>query len=475
MTDDRTPDPQSPDTQSADAFDRLRAADPVGPAAPDLAALRRRVDRRIAAGPTLEPGPVPTPLPRDTAPGVTPLRAPARRWQRLAAVAAAVAVVGGGAFVVGQQTAGRDTPVAAAGSNAAVPESASALPSAATGGQQSASAAPGLPSEAGAMSAGAGQDSRLIGYGGRLHFVDGGLPAEGSTGSAWVYDAAGTGAAATAERIAGALGVPGSAVDEYGAFTVGPNDGTAPSVSVAQDGTASFSYTDPTVGGDCSVAVEPLPAPAAEAPAGSTPSVGTPPTGTCPAPITGQDAVDRSTALLTTIGLDPAAFTLTSPDDQVSGGYRSVTASPQLDGVSLGYAWSFSFVGDRLAYFSGPLAPLASLGDYDLISPAQAVARMNDTRFGAAGGGAMPLVATDTVRSPASDGAATTPVTPPTPGAPLPWSTTEITLTAATPALTTEYRADGTVLVLPAWAMTDSTGASWTVLAVVDAQLDLAG
>ena len=44
------------------------------------------------------------------------------------------------------------------------------------------------------------------------------------------------------------------------------------------------------------------------------------------------------------------------------------------------------------------------------------------------------------------------------PGAAIAWPVTEITLTGATLGLTSQYQADGSVLLLPAYTMTDDSG-----------------
>lgn len=451
MTDHENPRPS--DSSDDQTFRRLRATDPAAAVEVDLAAIRRALDAR------LETDPAPTTV-------ITPTPTTSARWVRVAAVAAAVALVGSAAFVVGRQSAGNGpaapgtTAASAAGAQASSSTAGTRLPLSGgrPAGQESASSA----------------DQKLIGGGyGRTHFADGGLATDGGTAPAWGFDPSSVISAATAERIAAAMDVPGSATVQYQTWTVGPADGSGPSVSLTGDGQATVGYNDPQAYPTC-VAV------AGDPGAGATGGVSDPCEPTVPGDITADDAIARAVAVLTRIGLDPAGYTLTSPDDQAGGGYRSVTADLLLDGRATGLQFWFSFVGDRLASFSGGLAPVVSLGRYAVISPVQAVARLNDPRFGAnASSGpidtlrtevgtpdvATSEVPTDTVPTPAA----------PVPGAPISWPVTEVTLTGATLGLSPQYRADGGGDLVPTWTLTDRDGGTWSVIAVADDQLDLTG
>lgn len=460
MSDDENDRPaEGPD----DTFARLQAADPAADAAVDVTALRREVDHRLADAPVT---------------AASARRAP--RWLQVAAVAATVALVGSAAFVVGRQTGSGTDPTVAAVAENAVTDTASSAASAgvvdrvpATAGGPMVQGSP-VPEGADAKAA-AGS---LVGWGGgRTHFNDGGLAVEGGTAQAWGYDPSGIASAATAERIAAAMGIEGSAVVQYQAWTVGPLDGTGPTVSVMGDGTASVSYYDPQASPSCDQLSAPAEGPAAGGDVAAS----------CTLPvladISADDAVARSTELLARIGLDPAAFTVSAPEDQAGSGFRTVQAVPILDDVApnvppggFGQQWSFSFAGDRLSGFYGALAPLVDLGGYPVIGPAEAVTRMNDPRYGASPG-AMPVDIMTVARTePAAPDPNTVP-TPvaPTPGAAIAWPVTEITLTAASLGLTSQYGDNGSVLLLPAYTMTDDSGSAWTVVAVADDRLDFTG
>jgi hypothetical protein len=148
-------------------------------------------------------------------------------------------------------------------------------------------------------------------------------------------------------------------------------------------------------------------------------------------------------------------------------------------------AWSLTFVGDAVQSLYGALAPLVPLGSYDVVSENEAVARLGDPRFGAGGGGM--IAATGSARA-AEDQAAIAPaepvpapdrdVTPPTPpatvkpGTPLGWPVTEVELVSARLGLAQHTVPGGATVLLPAYELSNADGATWSVVAVADEQLD---
>lgn len=104
----------------------------------------------------------------------------------------------------------------------------------------------------------------------------------------------------------------------------------------------------------------------------------------------------------------------------------------------------------------------ASLGSYPVVSEVEAVERLGDPRFAGAvvGGVSAPFSAL---------GAA-----PPAEGGPIAWPVQDVTIVSAT---LTELRyplSDGTVLLVPAYELTDTEGNGWAVMAVDDEKLDFA-
>ncbi|MEP6981384.1 MAG: hypothetical protein ABJA16_11540 [Nakamurella sp.] len=472
MSDHETPQPGERSTD--ETFDRLRASDPAADADIDLTAVRRALDARLDTRADESP--------------VVPLRPAAAatgRWLRIAAVAAVVALVGSASFVVGRQSTG-GSPVSVAAENGAGTTATSAVAIAPVPPRFGAPSTqlPQRESTEGATGPGvmAATDQKLVGgmYG-RTHFNDGGLSTAGGSAEAWGFDASQVVSAATAERIAAAMGVPGTASVQYQAWFVGPPDGSGPTVSLMGDGTASINYNDPQAYPICvPVVSQPGPDGSVDGGVGGKPCAAAAPTD-----ISGDDAITRTTDVMTRIGLDLGGYTLSSPDDQAGGGYRSVVAAQVLDGRETGVQFWFNFVGDRLASFYGGLAPLVSLGRYPVISPADAVIRMNDPRFGA-NSHPMPIDIMTTAVAPSEVPSAGVPapgvlsdgvVTPgvPVPGAAISWPVSEVTLTSATLELTSQYQADGSSLLVPTYTMTDADGATWSVIAVADDQLDFTG
>ncbi|MBO3100827.1 hypothetical protein [Cellulomonas fengjieae] len=462
-TTDGIPDGTADDT----AFARLQAADPAAGATPDVPALYAAVTERTG---------VPVAAPADELAARRSRRAP--RWLQVAAAVAGVAVIGGGGYAYG---------VNSAPTQAVLP--AITLESAAGGRADTAPQA--------ASMAGGAVDTKMMypWWGGRTVFAASGLSGEGGSGGAWGFDAAGVYSEATAAAAAAALGVPGQPRLEYGTWSVGPNDGSAASVSLSADGLASLSYYDPTR--DPWNCVRSAPDRIEEPSTGGAdePSTGTaeegfavPETGivggpgcstAAPAP-TGDAAIDRAKEALSAVGVDPAGYELAASTDPGSPQVTNVSASQVLDGQLTGVTASVTVVADGVQSLYVPLAPLVELGSYDVVSPTDAVARLDDPRFGASGGGGvMPLAAggmrtADDAASSSEPQAAVEPTVPATPqaGSPLAWPVQEVTLVSARLGVALTTLPTGASVLVPTYELADADGATWSVIAVVDDQLD---
>jgi hypothetical protein len=503
------------------ALDRIRASDPAGTAEPDLERLRAVVADRTtgaaAAGARADGAVVSD---RDAVSELATARAAratGRRrggWVQVAAAVAGLAVIGGGSWALGRLG---QTPVAApvslGGSSVSGTDSRSALGAAApVGGAAIGSAGTAVaPSFVGP------------GFGERTVFVGSGLSAGGASGTVWGFDPASVYTRDTVAKAASVLGVSGTPSQQGGAWVVGPQDGTGPTVLVQPDGLASLSYNDPTrspwaclksapdtpdasVGsggsGVASPAIKPAPGPqptvgtAVPAPpqlapgypcATTTPSV--------PAP-TGDAATAEARGLMSSLGVDPGAYRFAvQANEPVQTIATQVTASQVLDGQLTGVQWSFTLLADGVQSLNGALAPVVDLGTYSLISPADAVARLGDPRFGAGYGSVRPLAMG------ASSGPATGPVpalggataalggataspgngtavpqrtVPPAPraGSSIPWPVRTVTLTSSRRGLGMTTLADGAVLLLPSYELGDGSGSSWSTIAVADDRLD---
>jgi hypothetical protein len=463
--------PGAPDPEEDEALARLRDADPARAVEPDLAGLRAHVDARLAqpdAAPSVLPAAPPPPA--NGADELAARRARRHRWPLVAAAAAGVVVVGSAGYGAGRL--GNPGPGDEVITLAQAP---SQGPAAAEGGGVGAA-------EPGAQ-AGAAGDARVAIYPPygtwRTVFSASGLSDAAGSAPAWGFDAAAVFSAESAQRAASVFGVEGEATSQYGTWTVGPTDGTGPTVSLQPDGWASLSYYDPTRDPYACARAGDATAPDA---AGGAPCSGEDPG---PAP-TGEQAAAELRRLLAELGIDATIEVESTVYDVTEGGtarQTSVTGYQLLEGQRTGVTWSATLLGDGAQAFYGPLAPLTDLGAYDVVSENTAVQRLNDPRFGGTGG-VIPFAESARVASddPASaavgdvpvDGPSDTPTVPPAlePGADIPWPVTEVTITGARLGSAVQWLTDGQVVIVPAYELTDDDGGSWSVIAVTDDRLD---
>ncbi|TNC16930.1 hypothetical protein FHE66_12825 [Georgenia sp. 311] len=424
-----------------EALARLRAADPAAGAEPDAERLAERTAEHRG----------------DELAARRERRTP--RWAAVAAVAAGALVVGGAGFGIGRAATDAPAPQAGTGQVATTPETM------AGGGEARASA----------------DMSFSGGMGGRTTFTAQGLGDERSTAAAWALDAAGTVSAETASRAAEVLGVEGEPRQE-GGWIVGPVDGNGPTVEIGNDGNASVWFYDPAID-ELLTDVEPMPLPepaegsaAEEGMSSSSGDAGVPdvapaePTGEGPeadAATDGPGAVLRET--LAALGVDAEAAEYEVQPHWSGGELQSVVAHQTAGGARTGLMWNAEVAGDRVYTLSGPLAPLVPLGDYEVVSPTEAVARLGDPRFGGS-----EVWRDDVMRiMPAPDERDwnAPPAAPPAAGDPIPWSVTDVTITAAELGLIEHWTDGDAALLLPAYELSDADGRTWRVLAVADEQL----
>ncbi|WP_028050604.1 hypothetical protein [Cellulomonas sp. URHD0024] len=473
------------------AFARLRAADPAGGPAPDLAPVYAAV---TAATGVDVGGEV---ILVDQLSSRRARRAP--RWLQAAAIVAGMAVIGGGSYAVGGARA--DTKAVAEpamslenGGSGTRDDAASS----AVSGAPEAAVGSAVPPLAGRVDAGTGvaTDGKLAGGGfgfGRTVFASHGLSTQAGSAPAYGFDAVSTYTQATVEHAAAALGVTGTAHQEYGQWLVGPNDGTGPSVTVSSDG--SVSYYDPTRDPWSCLKAEKMDALPPEAGGGSTGSGGSA-TGTddvAPAPSSAPDicqsntdrapsgkaAVRQAKDTMSALGVDPAGFEFESATDESGGQSVSVAAFQVVDGQRSGLSWNFTVVASGVQSLYGTLAPTVSLGDYDVVSPTEAVTRLGDPRFGAGYGGVMPMAAdarfsTGGATPDVAPGPSDEPTVPATPeaGSPLAWPVEHVTIVSARLGLALTTLADGASVLVPTYELADADGTTWTVVAVADTDLD---
>ncbi len=241
-------------------------------------------------------------------------------------------------------------------------------------------------------------------------FVPGDLPALPGNDVGYVFQA---GASVTAEQVAalaaglGVVGEPVRVDDGYSVWwRVGPDDGTAPMVSVYEDAQLSWNYNaawaTQTATTGCAIAEPAVVDPAGDLSVGSDAAgAGTDAVAVAPTPIdtrceqpappngvpTADEAVARVQQLMTAVGLDPATFTFEPYADEW---FASVSAVEQLDGAYAARRFDAGFGAEGvLQYASGQLAVPSQVGPYPLVDLDTAIARLNDQSgfYGGYGGG----------------------------------------------------------------------------------------
>jgi hypothetical protein len=328
--------------------------------------------------------------------------------------------------------------------------------------------------------------------------------------------------AARVGELAAALGVEGEVVPGGGAdvdglaWRVGPDDGTAPSLTVGSDPQWSVNYsqawdtgvaavecivaedggsrgegvTDERSPDDAVTDVNDMVEPSVD------PTDGAPPAPTCEEPVPPANVPDADEAealaagVLETIGLDAASFEFETYADEWAA---SITASSELDGIRSPISWGFGFGENaELQWMNGTLATPVATGPYPLIGLDEALDRLveQNTWFGGGATGDVALMSdiSDTA-APDADPSNIVPVegetAPPDTGSALPVESlpveslpvetlpTEVieevaTLIDVRPDLWWAWDDDGSVWLLPAYTFTDTENRVFTVPAVTD-------
>lgn len=260
--------------------------------------------------------------------------------------------------------------------------------------------------------------------------------------AAYAFDAS---AASTPEEVAAlaaAFGVEGAPEIRDGTWTVGPGDGSPPSLGVSLDGTLSFWYGS----GEDPWACEESCVPAEEAP-----------------------AVAAARDLLAGIGRDPDAYEYTSEAWEGSTA-RSVSAWPVVDGQRIDQPWSITYADGGIVDAFGALAGLVPFGEYDIVSEQEAMARLSDPRFGARLTN-LPVALREGVT-----GEEWTPPTAapalPAPGTALSWAVNDVEIVSVRLGLAGHPQPSGAMILAPTYEFTDAGGGTWSVIAASESALD---
>lgn len=282
------------------------------------------------------------------------------------------------------------------------------------------------------------------------------------------------------------FGVEGTPKEqEYGTWSVGADDG--PSLWVGNDTMVSWSYWNPAIQTwDCRV-VEPMQVDGDSGGSASGPDAAAPEE-CLPAtpPPSSRDALKQARALLSGIGVtsDPAFDTGLEWDNNSDNWTTWVTAWQVVEGKRTQLSWSFSFTGDGLMSANGIAAGLEQVPAYPIVGARTAVLRSSDPKYAALGpnllgGGVYPMAeASGGAGSAAaeSSGAGTTGAQAQVPeGDPATvqvWWDPAVAVSAEL-TLVQYWQPDGTLLILPAYAITtaDDRG-TWAIIAVADSALN---
>jgi hypothetical protein len=459
-----------------EAYDRLTGADPADGTTTREGVLRAKVDALagdVEAGETGAHDGAGAPDPEPD--GTVDELAPRRRRRSTLLVAAAVAgavVVGGGGYAVGTATAGEE-----------LPASDSLPPITLGGGQGGNEAASGAGLRAATEEMASAGDMAVGGdaatsydtsmpswFDGRATFSSDGLSTSGGEATAYAYDATQVATEEGAARAAEALGVEGEPRWEWGSWSVGPQNGTGPNLWLSADSTAYLSYNDPAADPwRCEeISAEELAEQEAD-PAVTGDQQCAEPTGT----VSVKKAVGELRTLMERLGVDPDGYEF-EPSTDSEPGSRWVSAYEVVDGRRTGATWSATVSKEGVAWLDGFLATRTELGTYPVISPADAVERLGDPRFGQNLWPVTysPALETRMMEEP-TDSGPTAPPAPPAAGDAVPWPVTDVTITEARLGLAQEHRTDAATLLLPAYELSDADGNVWTVVAVADDALDM--
>lgn len=433
-----------------EALARLRAADPAAGLEPDHEALRRAVTERAGTVDEL----------------AVRRRRSARTLQVAAAGAGALAIglsgfaLGGGfagsVVASGDESGGEALPAIRLDGGGVAAESPQGEPEIGVASPGVSAANPGM-GGAGRAESMASADALIYpGFTSRTVFSHAGLSTSGTSAKAYGYDAASAVSADTLRELAAALGIEGKVREEYGSLAIGSWEKGEPVVQLFTDGTASFHFNDPSKdlffcaeGAECE-----------ERDLGDA--------------VQGDDAIEQAREFLVTLGQDPASFEFeaSSAADYGTTDYSHVTAFRVVDGQRSGDSWGVGFTGAGIQSASGALAELVDLGEYQVVSPAEAVERLGDPRFGSGGfsyppgwaGPARPLDSSVSSDAPSVPGT-------PTPGGSFDWPVESVTITSQRLGLAQHYLGDGGVALVPTYVLTADDGRSWSVIAVAEEHL----
>lgn len=483
------------DFEDDEALARLRAADPAQGAHPDLHRLSERLRGRTPLGSGTR-GATDYAHTSDTAVRVSDPSVRTGRGGLLVAASVAALALAGGGFAVGATVAdGEDGQHSVAGQET---DHGSSEPLREDAGDAASSEVATADSYGGDDSA-----SGASPLGPVVPVAGSGLSTERSSGA--VLAPAGgspTGAAQALQPYAEALGIEGEVQDyDSGADVVDASD--ARSLHLYEQGSLqSLDYANPALDPWCQETV------ADAARQGYKPfgdqgpqEIECAPRGELPGE---EEAITAARELLAEAGIDDTGYVfsvesqegwiaevlpgagvddaeggtddnavVTAEPPELPGGDEATEVSvvahdPDLPVVDF-RTWRFSVTGAGVSYASIQLGDMVQLGDYEVISPVEAVDRANDARFQHLGVYIPGLPYDGTYEEQWED---PEPLPAVRPGDPIPFPVGEATVTGAELHTGVLSLWDGTEYLVPAWHLTDGAGNSWDVLGLTEDSLD---
>ncbi|MFT4259531.1 hypothetical protein [Microbacterium sp.] len=423
-----------------ESTDALRAADPAAGAVASHE-LRERIARIPAAS--------------DPAP------ARGRRLFPIAAAAAVVVALGGG-YVWGAGGVGAPPASAPIAVETGTPEH--PTPPIALGGGS------GMVAEAQSESTATDTVSPWGYFGEHHRFVLPNLSTDAGSAQVYAVDSATLFTPEEAERIAAALGVAGTArTEDFGSLAVSGTGGAH--VSLSPLGNASYwsGIPDPftvceeeattlhgprnTLNDDDALAFEQEIARCmAETPMPSDELV--------------QDAVS---SFLSALEIDEDAVDISLTPNESS---RTVYAQASLivGGSTTMITASITVYAQGIAYADGPFGDVVSLGDYPIVSPAEAAARLDDAAYFT---GPIAVPEPDWISTESQLSATPTPAPVPPAGSRVPWAIAEHEIESVRLGLALVWD-DGAQYLAPAYEFTATDETVWSVIALPEGSLDTA-
>lgn len=183
---------------------------------------------------------------------------------------------------------------------------------------------------------------------------------------------------------------------------------------------------------------------------------------------TEQQARDALSLFLTATGVDESSTEI-ELDVFEEGRTISATASWVVDGnVTVIHSFvTVSHLG--LLHASGPTATVESLGEYSIVTPDEAAARLNDPVYA-------PQWSSEQAQEITYEGEMPTePPALPTAGTPVPWGISEFEIESARLGLALMTGTKDERFLAPAYEFTDTDGNVWSVIALAESELDTLG